>query len=98
MLTPLSDQIVFFKKGKFYELYEKDADIGHQEFDLKLTDRVNMRMVGVPEMSFDMWAAQFVARGYVHMMFEVVVLTRYRTKGLFLTGIRWLKWTRWRPR
>lgn len=56
---------MFFKKGKFYELYEKDADIGHQEFDLKLTDRVNMRMVGVPEMSFDMWAAQFVARGYV---------------------------------
>ncbi|CAO3674545.1 unnamed protein product [Umbelopsis vinacea] len=58
------DTIVFFKKGKFYELYEKDADIGHQEFDLKLTDRVNMRMVGVPEMSFDMWAAQFVARGH----------------------------------
>lgn len=63
--TNASLQIVFFKKGKFYELYEKDADIGHQEFDLKLTDRVNMRMVGVPEMSFDMWAAQFVARGYV---------------------------------
>jgi DNA mismatch repair protein MSH6 len=66
------DQIVFFKKGKFYELYEKDADIGHQEFDLKLTDRVNMRMVGVPEMSFDMWAAQFVARGYVLLVFMVV--------------------------
>ena len=24
------DMVVFFKKGKFYELYEKDADIGHQ--------------------------------------------------------------------
>ncbi|KAK1022990.1 DNA mismatch repair protein msh6, partial [Friedmanniomyces endolithicus] len=36
--------IVFFKKGKFYELYENDATIGHQLFDFKLTDRVNMRM------------------------------------------------------
>ncbi|KAI9280014.1 muts domain V-domain-containing protein [Sporodiniella umbellata] len=56
--------VVFFKKGKFYELYEKDADIGHRDFDLKMTDRVNMRMVGVPEMSFDYWAAQFIAKGY----------------------------------
>jgi DNA mismatch repair protein MSH6 len=58
------DTIVFFKKGKFYELYEKDASIGHQLFDLKLTDRVNMRMVGVPEASLDMWATQFVAKGH----------------------------------
>lgn len=58
------DTIVFFKKGKFYELYEHDATIGHQLFDLKLTDRVNMRMVGVPEMSLDHWANQFVAKGF----------------------------------
>ncbi|KAF2084464.1 DNA mismatch repair protein Msh6 [Saccharata proteae CBS 121410] len=58
------DTIVFFKKGKFYELYENDATIGHQLFDLKLTDRVNMRMVGVPEASLDMWANQFVAKGF----------------------------------
>ncbi|KAI9789807.1 MAG: DNA mismatch repair protein msh6 [Piccolia ochrophora] len=58
------DTIVFFKKGKFYELYESDATIGHQLFDLKLTDRVNMRMVGVPESSLDHWANQFVAKGF----------------------------------
>lgn len=58
------DTIVFFKKGKFYELYEKDATVGHQLFNLKLTDRVNMRMVGVPEASLDYWATQFVAKGY----------------------------------
>ena len=58
------DTIVFFKKGKFYELYENDATLGHQLFDLKLTDRVNMRMVGVPEMSLDGWANQFVAKGF----------------------------------
>lgn len=58
------DTIVFFKKGKFYELYENDATVGHQQFDLKMTDRVNMRMVGVPESSLDHWANQFVARGH----------------------------------
>ncbi|KAI1487387.1 muts domain V [Biscogniauxia mediterranea] len=60
----LWNTIVFFKKGKFYELYENDATIGHQLFDLKLTDRVNMRMVGVPESSLDMWQNQFIAKGY----------------------------------
>ncbi|KAJ2159010.1 DNA mismatch repair protein msh6 [Coemansia sp. RSA 552] len=58
------DTVVFFKKGKFYELYENDATIAHREFDLKLTDRVNMRMAGVPESSFDHWVAQFLAKGY----------------------------------
>ncbi|KAJ6140552.1 DNA mismatch repair protein msh6 [Penicillium chermesinum] len=58
------DTVVFFKKGKFYELYKNDATIGHQLFDLKLTDRVNMRMVGVPEMSLSHWANQFVAKGF----------------------------------
>lgn len=60
----LWDTVVFFKKGKFYELYENDATIGHQLFDLKMTDRVNMRMVGVPESSLDMWVNQFIAKGY----------------------------------
>ncbi|KAJ2759104.1 DNA mismatch repair protein msh6 [Coemansia sp. BCRC 34490] len=58
------DTVVFFKKGKFYELYENDATIGHQQFDLRMTDRVNMRMAGVPESSFDHWVAQFLAKGY----------------------------------
>lgn len=39
------DTILFFQKGKFFELYEEDARIGHQEFDLKLTNRVKMSMV-----------------------------------------------------
>jgi DNA mismatch repair protein MSH6 len=55
--------------GKFYELYEKDADIGHREFDLKLTDRVNMKMVGVPEKTFATWASKFIALGCVCAMF-----------------------------
>lgn len=38
------DTVLFFQKGKFLELYEEDARIGHQEFDLKLTQRVKMSM------------------------------------------------------
>lgn len=58
--------VVFFKKGKFYELYENDADIAHNTFDLKLAGggRANMRLAGVPEMSFDYWAAAFIGKGY----------------------------------
>ena len=40
-----------------FQLYEEDAIVGHREFDLKLTQRVKMSMVGVPEMSFNFWAA-----------------------------------------
>ncbi|OCH88410.1 DNA mismatch repair protein Msh6 [Obba rivulosa] len=58
------DTVLFFQKGKFLELYEEDARIGHREFDLKLTSRVKMSMVGVPEMSFNFWAAKFLAKGY----------------------------------
>ncbi|KAH8829749.1 muts domain V-domain-containing protein [Flagelloscypha sp. PMI_526] len=58
------DTILFFQKGKFFELYEDDARIGHQEFDLKMTSRVKMSMVGVPEMAFEFWAAKFLAKGY----------------------------------
>lgn len=58
--------VVFFKKGKFYELYENDAEIAHGVFDLKLAGggRANMKLAGVPEMSFDYWAAAFIAKGY----------------------------------
>ena len=58
------DTVLFFQKGKFYELYEEDALIGHRECDLKLTDRVKMKMVGVPEASFDMFATKLLALGY----------------------------------
>ncbi|KAA1083414.1 DNA mismatch repair protein msh6 [Puccinia graminis f. sp. tritici] len=58
------DTVLFFQKGKFAELYEGDALIGHQEFDLKITKRVKMSMVGVPETSVDFWIAKFLAKGY----------------------------------
>lgn len=58
------DTVIFFKKGKFYELYEDDAVIASKLFDLKMIERVNMRMCGVPESSYESWAAKFIAHGY----------------------------------
>eukprot|EP01103_Thecamoeba_quadrilineata_P009526 TRINITY_DN1929_c0_g1_i2.p1 TRINITY_DN1929_c0_g1~~TRINITY_DN1929_c0_g1_i2.p1 ORF type:complete len:902 (+),score=157.60 TRINITY_DN1929_c0_g1_i2:326-2707(+) len=58
------DTIVFFKKGKFYEMFEQDADIAHREFDLKVTDRVNMRMAGFPESAYENMASLFLSKGY----------------------------------
>ncbi|SJM82212.1 probable DNA mismatch repair protein MSH6 [Zygosaccharomyces bailii] len=60
------DCIVFFKKGKFFELYEKDAALANHLFDWKIAGggRANMQLAGIPEMSFDYWAAQFIQYGY----------------------------------
>ncbi|KAL3232349.1 DNA mismatch repair protein MSH6 [Nakaseomyces bracarensis] len=60
------DCIVFFKKGKFFELYEKDAFLANALFDWKLAGggRANMQLAGIPEMSFEHWAAQFIQLGY----------------------------------
>lgn len=60
------DCIVFFKKGKFFELYEKDAILANHLFDLKIAGggRANMQLAGIPEMSFDYWASQFIQHGY----------------------------------
>lgn len=60
--------MIFFKKGKFYELYDCDAVIGNREFGLKMvfdtTNRGKMRLAGVPEQSLMEWARLFVYRGY----------------------------------
>ncbi|KAG2378938.1 hypothetical protein C9374_007576 [Naegleria lovaniensis] len=66
------DKVVLFKKGKFYELYEEDADIGKKEFDWKMTERVNMRMVGIPEQSFKTYAAKLINLGYTIVRVEQV--------------------------
>lgn len=58
------DTIVFFKKGKFYELFEDDALLSSELFGLKLTKRGSMRMTGIPEMSLDVWTEKFIHKGY----------------------------------
>ncbi|GMY35996.1 DNA mismatch repair protein MSH7 isoform X2 [Fagus crenata] len=60
------DVVVFFKVGKFYELYEIDAEIGHKELDWKMTlsGVGKCRQVGISESGIDDAVQKLVARGY----------------------------------
>ncbi|XP_042066393.1 DNA mismatch repair protein MSH7-like isoform X1 [Salvia splendens] len=60
------DVILFFKVGKFYELYEIDAEIGHKELDWKITQSGvgKCRQVGVSESGIDDAVQKLIARGY----------------------------------
>ncbi|CAI0628967.1 unnamed protein product [Linum tenue] len=60
------DVLLFFKVGKFYELYELDAEIGHRELDWKMTFSGvgKCRQVGISEFGIDDAIEKLVARGY----------------------------------
>ncbi|TKW13813.1 hypothetical protein SEVIR_5G125400v4 [Setaria viridis] len=60
------DVVLFFKVGKFYELYELDAEIGQKELDWKMTVSGvgKCRQVGISESGIDAAADKLVARGY----------------------------------
>lgn len=58
------DCIIFFKKGKFYELFETDAEIGASVLGLKMSQRGNMRLAGVPFNFFNAWAKKLLDLGY----------------------------------
>uniref|UniRef100_A0ACD5VFK2 Uncharacterized protein n=1 Tax=Avena sativa TaxID=4498 RepID=A0ACD5VFK2_AVESA len=60
------DVVLFFKVGKFYELYEVDAEIGQKELDWKMTISGvgKCRQVGVSESGIDDAFEKLLARGY----------------------------------
>ncbi|XP_052182487.1 DNA mismatch repair protein MSH7 [Diospyros lotus] len=60
------DIVLFFKVGKFYELYELDAEIGHKELDWKMTFSGvgKCRQVGISESGVDDAVQKLIARGY----------------------------------
>ncbi|XP_055825001.1 DNA mismatch repair protein MSH7 isoform X2 [Solanum dulcamara] len=60
------DIVLFFKVGKFYELYELDAEIGHKELDWKMTlsGVGKCRQVGISESGIDEAVQKLLARGY----------------------------------
>lgn len=60
------DVVLFFKVGKFYELYEDDAEIGCRELDWKMTVSGvgHCRQVGCPESGVDAACARLVALGH----------------------------------
>ncbi|KAL3535766.1 hypothetical protein ACH5RR_004227 [Cinchona calisaya] len=60
------DVVIFFKVGKFYELYELDAEIGHKELDWKMTlsGVGKCRQVGISESGIDDAVQKLIDRGY----------------------------------
>lgn len=58
------DTIIFFNKGKFYELMERDAEIAERELGLSMTERAGMRMCGMPTTSFTHHCMKLVNLGY----------------------------------
>jgi len=58
------DKVLLFKMGKFYELFENDADIAHQELGLMFMGSTDKKHVGFPEISLAPYTAKLTARGF----------------------------------
>ncbi|KAG0498938.1 hypothetical protein HPP92_003629 [Vanilla planifolia] len=78
------DVILFFKVGKFYELYELDAEIGQKELDWKMTISGvgKCRQVGISEAGIDDAVHKLIARGYkVGRMEQVETSDQAKARG-----------------
>lgn len=58
-----NDCVLFFKVGKFYELYHMDADVGVQELGFTYM-RGEFAHSGFPEQAYDRMVVSLVERGY----------------------------------
>lgn len=58
------DTIIFFNKGKFYELMEHDAEIAQRVLGMAMTERAGMRMCGMPKTSFYHNCTKLIRHGY----------------------------------
>ena len=58
-----ADCIIAFKMGKFYELFEEDALIGHRELDLAFMGK-GAPHAGFPEAALPKYAQKLVEKGY----------------------------------
>lgn len=62
------DSVLFFKVGKFYELYHMDADVGVTELGFTYM-RGEFAHSGFPEQSFDRMSTSLVERGFKVRLF-----------------------------
>lgn len=66
------DAILFFKMGKFYELFHGDAVIGVNELNIMYMkgDETKPAHAGFPEQSFDKYSKLLIEKGYKVMRIE----------------------------
>lgn len=74
------DKLIFFKLGKFYELFDEDAVIGVQELGLAFMG--NTMHAGVPEVALDKFADKLVQLGYKVAIVEQTETERERKTRL----------------
>ena len=58
------DTVLFFKMGKFYELFHMDAVLGVEKLGLVYMKSKEIAHVGFPEIGFNKYAEELVALGY----------------------------------
>jgi len=58
------DTVLFFKMGKFYELFDEDAFVGVKELGLTLMPKSRRPHAGFPESALTKYANQLVQLGY----------------------------------
>ena len=58
------DTVLFFKMGKFYELFHMDAVLGVEKLGLVYMKSKEIAHVGFPEIGFQKYAEQLVEMGY----------------------------------
>ncbi|XP_018475958.1 DNA mismatch repair protein MSH6 [Raphanus sativus] len=63
------DKVLFFKMGKFYELYEMDAHVGTKELDLRYM-KGEQPHCGFPEKNFSVNIEKLVQKGYRVLVVE----------------------------
>ncbi|XP_062143527.1 DNA mismatch repair protein MSH6 [Alnus glutinosa] len=63
------DKVLFFKMGKFYELFEMDAHIGSKELDLQYM-KGEQPHCGFPEKNFSMNVEKLARKGYRVLVVE----------------------------
>nr|XP_011465355.1 PREDICTED: DNA mismatch repair protein MSH6 [Fragaria vesca subsp. vesca] len=63
------DKVLFFKMGKFYELFEMDAHIGAKELDLQYM-KGEQPHCGFPEKNFSMNVEKLARKGYRVLVIE----------------------------
>ncbi|KAJ7532277.1 hypothetical protein O6H91_14G080400 [Diphasiastrum complanatum] len=65
------DKVLFFKMGKFYELFEMDAHIGAQELDLQYM-KGNQPHCGFPEKNYSDNVEKLARKGYRVLVVEQI--------------------------
>ncbi|XP_065860345.1 DNA mismatch repair protein MSH6 [Euphorbia lathyris] len=63
------DKVLFFKMGKFYELFEMDAHVGAKELDLQYM-KGEQPHCGFPEKNFSMNVEKLARKGYRVLVIE----------------------------